>query len=206
MREKIHYVIEAALAVAVIIIFILHFKGDKTSSDPIVAFTSEEKEAENMPVAFIDLDSLVYNYTYAIDLNEQLMKFIESAQLRINTEERKFVAEVEDYQKKASAGIFTNERRATVEEGLSKKQEELEKLRAQLSQEVNERQINMNETIVDAITTQLKEYNKSKGYHFIFAKTANNILYANVIYDITVEVIEYLNMHYAANPQLKPTD
>jgi len=207
MREKIHYAIEAALALAVIVLFVFHFTADKKSPETNMTFINEESETEIMKVAFIDTDSLLYNYSYAIDLNEQLMKYIESSQAKITAEERKWMAEAQDYQLKLENHSFlAPERQQMAEQSLMKKREDLQKMAEELNQEFSQRQFKMNETITNTIITQLKEYNKSKGYHFIYGKTADNILYANEIYNITSEVIDYLNKHYAANPSLKPAD
>jgi outer membrane protein len=56
----------------------------------------------------------------------------------------------------------------------------------------------LNEQLRDTLVSQLKVYNKDKGYQVILSNTmGDNILLAGDTYDITQEVIEYLNKNYA---------
>ena len=207
MREKIHYTIEAALAVAVIILFVLQFTGHKQPSDTNAAFINEGNDSEIMPVAYIDIDSLTLNYNYMLDMNEVFAKDYENSQAKLTEQYRKLQTEYEDFQRKVDTGSFLSRERAESEaQRLAKKQEDLQKLGAQYSQDLEEKQFRMREKLRQTINVQLKEYNKSKGYHFIFGKFGDNMLYTNEIYNITTEVLDYLNRQYAADPSLKPTD
>ena len=207
MREKLHYAIEAALAVAVIILFVIQFTGSKKSSDTDVGFTNEGSDTEIMSVAYIEIDSLTLNYQYSIDINEVLTRYYENSQAKLTEQYRKFQTEYEDFQRKVETGSFLSRERAEGEaQRLAKKQEDLQKLGAQYGQDFEEKQINMREKLRQTINIQLKEYNKSKGYHFIYGKFGDNMLYSNEIYNITTEVLDYLNRQYAADPSLKPTD
>jgi len=207
MREKIHYAIEAALALAVLILFVLHFIGNKISSDSPITYTNERNEVEIMPVAYIDIDSLLLNYKYSIDINEVLTRYYENSQAKLTEQWRKFQTEAEDFQRKVDTQTFANRERAESEaQRLAKKQEDLQKLGAQYSQEFEEKQISMREKLRQILNLHLKEYNNSKGYHFIYGKFGDNMLYSNEIYNITTEVLDYLNQRYADDPSLKPTD
>ena len=206
MREKIHYAIEAALAVAVIILFVLQFTGSNNSSDTTVTFTNEGSDMEIMSVAYIDIDSLS-SYNYSIDLTEIITKDYENTRAKLAEQYRKFQTEYEDFQRKVETGSFLSRERAEGEaQRLAKKQEDLQKLEAQYAQELDEKQFRLREKLRQTINVQLIEYNKSKGYHFIFGKFGDNMLYSNEIYNITTEVLDYLNRQYAADPSLKPTD
>jgi len=207
MREKIHYAIEMALAIAIIFLFVLHFLGNKQQSDTNVAFTNEGSNTEIMPIAYIEIDSLTLNYNYSIDINEVLTKYYESSRAKMTVEWRKFQTEYEDFQRKVETGSFLSRERAELEaQRLSKKQEDLQKLGNQYDQEFEEKQMRMREALRQTISLHLIEYNKNKGYHFIFGKFADNMLYSNEIYNITTEVLDFLNRQYAADPSLKPTE
>jgi outer membrane protein len=49
----------------------------------------------------------------------------------------------------------------------------------------------------------LREFNKAKGYQVIYGKKNDNILFADNVYDITGEVIEYLNKLYTSPSSTK---
>lgn len=208
MKEKIHYVIEAVLAVAVIVLFIFQFTGNKKSSAvSTVAVAGEGSSNEKMPIAYVDLDSLMTTYMYSIDLNEQMAKKVENSRANLTEKTRKLQAEVADFQKKVETGAFlTRERAEAEQQRLMKKQEDLQLLEAQLSQDLGTEQQRMHEDLRNTIILQLREFNQNKGFQLIQGKMNDNILYADDAYDITGEVIEFLNRKYAASPVLKPSE
>jgi len=66
---------------------------------------------------------------------------------------------------------------------------------------MNEQQ-KLNEQLRDTVVAQLKVFNKDKGYQIIYSNTlGDNILLANDIYDITAEVLDYLNKNYSTPAQ-----
>ena len=81
---------------------------------------------------------------------------------------------------------------------LMKKQQELQDFDNRLAQELVSEQQRLNEQLRDTLVSQLRVYNKDKGYQVILSNTmGDNILLAGDAYDITKEVIEYLNKNYA---------
>ena len=208
MKEKIHYVIEAVLAVAVIILFVFQFSGNKKSSDSNSVISGGGTTSEEiMPMAYIDVDSLMSNYTYSIDLSEQLAKRVENSRANLTERYRKLQSEVNDFQRKVQTNAFLSRERAEAEEQrLMKKQGELENLEAQMSQELGEENMRVGEELRNTIISQLNEFNKSKGYHIIYGKKNDNILYADEAYNITAEVIDYLNKSHAASPAGKTNE
>ena len=206
MKEKLHYAIEAVLIIAVIILFVLQFSGNKKSSNAGLAVSDgNATSVEFMPVAYIDIDSLWIKYTYSIDLNEQMVKKMENAKANLVERGRKFDAEVADFRRKVETNAFISRERAESEqERILKKQAELQNLEAQLQQELSNENMRISEEIRKTIITQLREYNKDKNYQIIYGKMNDNILYSNETYNITTEVIEFLNKQHAVSPVSTP--
>ena len=203
MKEKIHYAIEAALAVAVIILFALQFTGSKKYSDTDRVISEKEKVSDVMPIAYVDIDSLAMTYTYSLELNDKIARKYEASQLTLAEQARKFQSEAEDFQRKIDMNIFATRERAEAEQQrILKKRDELQQLDAKLSQELDEERLRLQEEFRKTIIEQMTEYNKEKGYQIILSKTNDNILFANEVYNITTEVIEFLNLQYAKAPVL----
>ncbi|MDR1380331.1 MAG: OmpH family outer membrane protein [Tannerella sp.] len=202
MKEKVHYVIEAALAVAVIVLFVLQFSGNRKSTPSNAAATGGDSAwGSTMPIAFIDVDSLMSNYVYSIDLNEQITKKYENSRASLTEKLRKLQTEVADFQRKVETGSFISRERAESEQQrLMKKDQELQELQAQMSQELGEEQARMNEELRRTIIAQLREFNRGKGFQVVYGKMNDNILYADDAYNITGEVIEFLNRQHASSP------
>ncbi len=96
-------------------------------------------------------------------------------------------------------GAFaTRERAEQEQQRLMKKEQELQELDARLTKELMEQTQAMNEQLRDTVVRCLKLYNKDKGYQIIFSNTAGSpIFLADDVYNITGEIIEFLNKRYA---------
>jgi len=153
-----------------------------------------------LPVAYINVDSLLLHYQFAKDANESLIRKQEDSRLKINTSARQLQAEMADFQRKLENNAFLSRDRAQQEQTrLQKKQQELQQMDADLSKQLVQIQQKLNEQLRDTINKFLKEYNKDKKYALIFSNTSNdNILYADKSYDITEEVTKILNERFSA--------
>ena len=78
--KNINYVINGVLAVAVIILFVMQFSSKKEST-VAPAFTTEGDSTNLLPVAYVNVDSLLSNYNYSKDLNERILKMQEDYRL-----------------------------------------------------------------------------------------------------------------------------
>jgi len=206
MNEKLHYLIEAALAVAVIILFVLVFGGRKGAAvETKEAVSVDNTETKSIPIAYIDVDSLLMNYTFAIDLNEQMAKKLENYRANMTEQLRKFEADAAEFDRKAKTNAFLSRERAEAEQQrILRKQEELQKKDEQYKLELADEQKRSNEELTNTIITKIREFNKDKKYHLIFGKMNDNILYADNAYNITAEVIEFLNSQSKPSSVLKP--
>ena len=93
--------------------------------------------------------------------------------------------------------FLSRERAEEAQRNIVQKQQDLQKMEANLSQQLMEQQQKMSEQLRDTINAFLKVYNKDGKYQMIISNTANdNILYAGKGYDITSDVIEKLNARH----------
>ena len=196
--KNINYIINGVLALADVILFVLQFTGKKESG-VTRTFTAEENASGLLPIAYVNVDSLLLNYNYSKDLNEIIIKKQENSRASVNQKLRALQVEMQDFQRKVENNAFLTRERAEQEQNrLVKKQQELQDFDSRLAQELVAEQQRLNEQLRDTLVSQLKVYNKDKGYQVILSNTmGDNILLAGDSYDITQEVIEYLNKNYA---------
>ena len=77
------------------------------------------------------------------------------------------------------------------------KQQNLQKLQSEMSENAQREQMEINRKLYDAITNFLTDYNKSRGYQLILSTTlGGNVLFAQDGFDITNEVVSLLNAQY----------
>ncbi len=198
--KNLSLIFNGILAIAVIALFIIVFtKGNNTSTNG-VTFTKEQIKAGKLPVAYVNVDSLLSNYQFAKESNESLIRKQEDSRLNINTKARQLQVEMAEFQKKLEANAFLSRERAEQEQArLVRRQQELQELDGKLSQQLMQVQQKMSEQLRDTINAFLKEYNKDKKYEMIFSNTSSdNILFADKGYDITLEITKLLNERFKA--------
>jgi len=193
--KNLSLILNAVLAIAVIILFWLVL-GTKTNSVAKELITGKPAVAAGkLPIAYINVDSLLLHYQFSKDANESLTKKQEDSRLTINTRARELQTEMAEFQKKLENNAFLSRERAEQEQlRLQKKQQELQQLDGKLSQQLMQVQQKMSEELRDTINSFLKDFNKDHKYEMIISNTANdNVLYAGKSYDITSEVTKLLN-------------
>lgn len=193
MKNQLN-IVNCILAVAVVALFVLHFV------DRPKAVTGDVKPVAegNLPVAYLNLDSLLANYTFAIEASDKLMAKQEDARAKLGAKMRTFQNEYADFQRKLENNAFLSRERAEREaDRLQKKQVELEQLEQQLTQEILVENQKLNQQLTDSLNSYLATFNADGRYHLILANNAkDNVLMAAEGYDITSEVIKGMNARY----------
>ena len=155
-------------------------------------------EGVTLPIAYVNTDSLLSNYDFAKDLNEELIKKTEDARANLNSQAASLEKEMNEFNRKLQTNAFLSEDRAQKEANrLQNKQQQLEQLNYKLQNDLAQQQAQMNSRLSDTIHAVLKEYNEIKKFELILSNTMyDNILIDNPKYDITGELLEILNSRY----------
>lgn len=192
-------------AIAIVALFILHFTSRKSSDVVRTGIVSTDSVAV-LPVAYVNVDSLLSNYYFSRDLNEQMLRKTETAQATINQQGRALEADMKEFQRKVENNAFFDRARAEKEQQrILKRQQDFQQLNQKLTLELQKKQEETNRILRDTIMSQLKSFNAERHYQIIFSNAMNdNILYAEDAYDITNELVTYLNKKYV--PAIKEAE
>ncbi|MBQ5388986.1 MAG: OmpH family outer membrane protein [Paludibacteraceae bacterium] len=190
--NKIQIVINVIFVAALATLFGIVLTGNKPANTEVEA---ETNSTELMPVAYLNVDSLLANYTFAQDASEKLMNKQEDARTKMNAKLRTFQNEVADFQYKLeNNGFLSRERAEQAQQKLAKKEQELQELEAKLTQDIMLENQKLNLQLADSVTNFLKEFNADGRFHIILSNNAkDNVLMASKQYDITNEVITGMN-------------
>jgi len=193
--KNLSLIMNAILAIAVITLFWLVLSNKSNSTAKQAVFGKGSVSVGKLPIAYVNIDSLLLNYQFAKDANESLIKKQEDSRLTVNTRARQLQVEMAEFQKKLENNAFLSRERAEQEQlRLQNKQKELQEMDGKLSQQLMQIQQKMSEELRDTINAFMKEYNKDNKYEMIISNTSSdNILYAAKGYDITKDVIKMLN-------------
>lgn len=194
--NKTQIIIDSVLACAIIALFVLHFCSSD-SKEVEQDITAVAVDAE-MPIAYVDLDSILTGYIFAQEANDQLMNDQEQATVRLREQERTLRNEIADFQRKIDNNAFLSlERAQSEQQRLQKKQQDLQELEAKLSQELMVKTQNLTNQLADTLDNFLKQYNADGRYKVIFTNNhRDNIIMADEAFNITPAVVNELNKRY----------
>lgn len=198
MKHK-NTLIQLALALSILVLYILHFcSNSRCPSTREHVKSATNAPSAHLPVAYINIDSLLLNYNYSKDLNEVLVRKRENAQATLTQKARQLDTEMKEFQRKHENNAFLSEQSfKSQQQDLMKKQQNLQALEQNLSQELVKEQQKMNEQLRDSVYRFLRSYNKTKKYQIIISNNMNdNIMIADPVYNITDNVVKILNSQY----------
>lgn len=183
------------LLIAVIVLYILHFSGNGKSTSNQGGTATVNADAK---IVYINMDTLLNNYTQSRELNEAFLKKLEANRTELNIKVKNFDREAAEFRNKVeNNGFMTRERAEQAQMDLMIKQQNLQKLQQEMTENAQREQMEINRKLYDAITNFLTEYNKAKGFQLILSTTlGGNVLFAQEGFDITNEVVSQLNEQY----------
>ena len=195
---KNNYVISGILAAALILLYILHFTSAPKNGSDQVKVQYAAGDSATLPIAYVNVDSLLMNYNFATDLNEALMRIEENSRASLNQKERQVQTAAQEFQRKLENNAFLSQQRAEEEQRrIQKMGEEYQAMAQKLGNELQMEQQKLNMQLSDSIRGALKDFNAKRNFDVILSNTSSdNILLAQPKYDITNEVIIFLNKRY----------
>jgi outer membrane protein len=199
--KNISYIINGVLAVAVIVIYVLHFTSGSTKEEKgkVIKFDAADTTA-TLPIAYVNVDTILANYNLAKDANENLMRKLESSNATMTEKQHRFETEYAEFQRKVQANAFLSQDRAEQEYlRLQNMDKELKATASRLDNELNRERLKLNNQLSDSVRIVIKDFNKKANYQIILSNTGmDNVLYAQEKYDITNQVLGLLNKRYTA--------
>ena len=187
-----------ALVVALASIVLLFTNNGKGSSKE--ASSERGTAAPSGEIVYIQLDSLVINYDMYNDLMSAFQSKAQSAQEDLEKKGRKLESDGKAFENQINKGLLTRSSAEQQQANLLQRQEELQNEAAQKQAELQEEEYVLNNRVMDAIQTYIKEYNRTHNYSMILTSSASSVVIdADPSLDITKEIIEGLNAEYVKN-------
>jgi len=186
--KSISWIVNGVLAVAVIVLYILHFNNSAT---PV---KSSAANAGGTKVAYFEIDSIQNNYAFFKEVKSALqVKDMENAK-QLTALKNAYIAKYQDLQKngqylsQAEVGSRQQELVQAEKNYTSKEQ--------QLSQELQEESFKRLQEVKKKIESFLAQYNKNKQFAYIFSSNPDLMYYKDTAYDITADIVKGLNEEY----------
>ena len=118
MKNSTPYIVSGVLAVALIILYILHFTADNSSGNATGKDLSLllNDSSITLPIAYVNVDSLLMNYNFAKDLNESLLRKEESTRATLNQRQNQINSAAQEFERKLRNNAFLSQERAQQEQ------------------------------------------------------------------------------------------
>ena len=195
--KNLSLILNAVLILAVGVLFFLHFSSKSTDQQDSPKTIQMDPGGAFNGIVYINIDTLLNNYGYFVDLQEDFADKQAELEAELNNRGRQYEASAIDYQNKVQKGLVTRAEAAELEQQLMQEQQNLLQLRDELSLQLSEEEQVSNRKLIEALMVYLKEYNMDYNYQFIFSNSfGDNLLFANDDLDITNSVLEGINAQY----------
>jgi outer membrane protein len=183
------------LLVLVGVLFYLHFSsGKKVAAAPAKVASTSVTNSNQFKIAYFELDSITNSFSMVKDVKSEL-----------NREEDKMSNEMTQWQKRYNDKLAMYQSQAqqmnqTQSEDANRDMLQLQETIRNKKQELDQRYQGMYMQKMQDVRTRiqdyLKEYNKSRGYAYIFGYEPGFIYYRDSMYNITSDLIKGLNEQY----------
>ena len=196
--KNLSLILNAILFVALLILYILFFKGQKSSSS---TETSSGSGANTVMakggIVYINIDSVLNNYSMYVDLQNELQNKLKASEDQLANQEKSLRKEEEDFQYKIDRQLVTRSEADNIKETLMKKEQDLYQLQNSLQSKLAEEQQVAQRKVLNSIMQYLESLETNKAYQFVLGTTfGGNVLYANKNLNITNEVVKGINEKY----------
>jgi outer membrane protein len=191
MKANISLALNAILIIAVIYLFTQ--LGDKPAATPATQVSGGSTD-KTLEIVYIDVDTLLQNYTEFRERQESLAARQQEASQRISGRMKALEKEFMEVQAKVQQGLLAPNQIAEQEQRLGKKQQSLVAEQERLSQTLGAEQQELSERFRDRLVSLMDSLRDQRGYDYILQYgQGSGVLGARDSFNITAEVLEILN-------------
>ncbi|MCX6258515.1 MAG: OmpH family outer membrane protein [Bacteroidia bacterium] len=198
--KQASFIFNVIILVAVAVLYLLHFTGKKAQiiPDRKKVVVTAGHDTLTAPIVYVNLDSLLLQYKYSKDLNDNFLKKKEKVKADLNDKMQAFEKEVAAFQDKVKRGSFLSQESAETQQAeLLEKKQSLEQLQTEMSGRLMDEQEKLNHQLYDSIVSFLKVYNKKYNYQYILSRSyGGDMLLGNDQLNITGTIIQIMNQQY----------
>lgn len=202
--NRISFVFNIILSIAVIILFYLHFTSSKMQSksqgeviDSLAKSINTTKAQKESKIVYVNSDTLFEKYEYYKKVKVESEKKINGFEATYNQKQKSLGQDYNDYIDKAGKGLYTKDQSEKIEADLKKRNTELEAMEKQYPY-LQDQAAKELADVQNRLYLFFKSFSQTNGYSCIltFNTRGEGALGIDDKLDITKEVINALNFEY----------
>ena len=188
-------VLNIVLLILVGILFYWHFStAGKTVLVQNQSTSSNNNNPNQFRIAYFEMDSVSKSFTMVKDVKAELSKEEDKMNSSLTRLQKLYNDKLAQYQSQASQMNQVQSEQANRD--MLQLQETIRGQKQDMDQKYQDFYMRKMQDVKSRIEDFLKEYNKTKGYSYIFSNEPGFIYYRDTMYNITNDLIKGLNDQY----------
>ena len=188
------FILIAILFVLTGTLFYLHFSKKSKIASPVVRSSGKTDSFKtDFRIAYFEMDSLTNSFSMVKEVKNELSK----EEDKIRTENARLQKLYNDrynhYQNQQMSQVQSEE----ASKDLMALQNKIRSQQQDMEQKFQDLYARKTQDVKTKIEEFLKDYNKTKGYSYIFSNEAGFIYYKDTVFNITKDVLRGLNEQYS---------
>ena len=196
-------VTNVVLGVAVIVLFVFHFSGEKGEKGGEHAAAAMLANPGEISIAYFNMDSVMSQWDLYDDYQQDLSQKQTELEADFAGRTETFYQSVQDAQYKIQKGLVTRTEAEQLQQQLATEEQNLQVLQNQYMTQLQEEGMVKNRQMLDKIETYVAELSETQGYSYVYSYSfGGNLIYGAKSLDITAAVVEGLNVKFQAGSEL----
>jgi outer membrane protein len=182
------------------VLFYLHFssKGKPAVAGKTNTRVESNTVAQDFRIAYFELDSITNSFAMVKDVKSELNREEDKMNSEMTQWQKRYNDQISKYQNQAQAQQMTQVESENANRELLQLQETIRSKKQELDQKFQNMYMQKMQDVKVKIEKFLEEYNKDKGYSYIFAYEPGFIYYRDTMYNITSDLVKGLNDQYSS--------
>ncbi len=187
-------IFNAIVAVAIIVLFVLHFCAKNNACKNTSAAVGTGNGKNNFRIAYFDMDSVQSNYAFYKEVAKELTESEQKKRSELMNKKNDNANKLKEYQEKGASMSQTD--MAKAQQDLAQRDRDYQMAEQMKASEMQDESFKKLHEVKKRIEDYLKDYNKDKGFAYIITNSSEIIYYKDSAYNITNDIIKGLNELY----------
>jgi len=190
-------ILNIVLLLLIGVLFYLHFSAKQKSVVAPKKVEVASSTDNGFRIAYFELDSVTNSFAMVKDIEKELNREEQKMNAEMNQWQKRYNDKLAQYQSMAQKQQMSEIQSETANRDMLQLQETIRNKKQELDQRYQDMYMRRKREVNTSIEAFLKEYNKTKGYSYIFSNEAGFMYYRDSAYNITKDLLKGLNAQYS---------
>jgi outer membrane protein len=188
-------VLNSILLLLIGVLFYWHFSAKEKPAQKRAEAVNNINNGQ-FKIAYFEMDSVTNSFSMVKEVKNELSKEEDKMNTNLSRLQKMYNDKLAQYQKLAQTSQMTQIQSEQANKDMLQLQETIRGQKQDMDQKYQDFYMRKMQDVKTKIEDFLKQYNKSKGYSYIFAYEPGFIYYRDTMYNITRDLIKGLNEEY----------